>query len=172
MKRFPVTAALAKFRLIVSVLLLIAAGKAVAHGASEAGLTISHAWTRSVPVAGLNGAGYVTISNSGEQAYRLVAVETEVAAQTSLHESVTSEAGMMSMKPLPEGVLIPPGATVELAPGAVHIMFMKLVSPTTAGERLPATFVFEPSEVSGQTPIRLDSWFAVQPVSGESHAHH
>ncbi|GAA3979092.1 hypothetical protein GCM10022278_39570 [Allohahella marinimesophila] len=144
----------------------------MAHGVTEAGLTITHAWTRSVPVAGLNGAGYVTISNSSDQSYRLVAVETEAAAQTSLHESVMSDEGMMSMAALPEGVSIPAGQTVALAPGGIHIMLMKLVSPTTAGEQLPATFIFEAADAAKPDSIRLKSWFAVQPVSGESHVHH
>ena len=172
MNRFSGAVAVIRITAFASALLLTATGEVLAHSASEAGLTISHAWTRSVPVAGLNGAGYVTISNNADLPFRLVDIETEAAAETSLHESVMSDTGMMSMKPLPEGVLIQPGATIELAPGGVHIMLMKLAAPTKAGQHLSATFVFEAVEAPGQDPVRLESWFAVQPVSGESHAHH
>jgi copper(I)-binding protein len=42
-----------------------------------------------------------------------------------------------------EALEIPPGETVRLAPGGMHVMFMGLDAPLTADGSVPATLVFE-----------------------------
>ena len=46
------------------------------------------------------------------------------------------------MRPAPEGLAIPAGEIVELAPGGFHLMLMGLDMPLVAGERLPLTLIF------------------------------
>ena len=55
-----------------------------------------------------------------------------------------------------EGVEIPPGQTVTLEPGAMHVMFMGLGAPFVAGETVAATLVFEKAG-------RVEVEFNVQP---------
>jgi copper(I)-binding protein len=42
-----------------------------------------------------------------------------------------------------DGIAIPAGGRVELAPQAVHLMLLGLESPLRAGETLPLTLRFE-----------------------------
>jgi hypothetical protein len=47
------------------------------------------------------------------------------------------------MRPLEKGLTIAPGASVELKPGGLHIMFMDLKEPLAEGRTLKGTLVFE-----------------------------
>jgi len=47
------------------------------------------------------------------------------------------------MRPVKGGLEIKPGETVELKPGSLHVMFVGLKKPLTAGEHVNATLVFE-----------------------------
>ena len=50
---------------------------------------------------------------------------------------------VMKMRELAEGLEIPAGATVALAPGGYHIMFMGLNQAFVEGESITITLVFE-----------------------------
>jgi copper(I)-binding protein len=80
-------------------------------------LTISGAFARATlpnaPVAG----GFLTIVNAGNEADRLIAASTPVAGESQLHE-MKMEGDVMKMAQLPDGIEVPAGATVTLAPGA------------------------------------------------------
>jgi copper(I)-binding protein len=56
---------------------------------------------------------------------------------------MTNEGGVMKMRPLSKGLVIPAGGTVKLEPGGYHLMLLKLKKPLTAGQRFKATLVFE-----------------------------
>jgi copper(I)-binding protein len=47
------------------------------------------------------------------------------------------------MRELDGGLVIPPGASVELKPGGFHIMFMGLKAPFAKDQAVPVTLVFE-----------------------------
>ena len=53
------------------------------------------------------------------------------------------EGNVMRMREIEGGLAIPPGATVALAPGGIHLMMMGLKEPLKQGERVPVTLVFE-----------------------------
>lgn len=59
----------------------------------------------------------------------------------------------MKMAQLPEGIEVPAGATVTLAPGGLHLMFMQLKAPLVEGTRVPVTLTFEKS---GTVEIELE----------------
>lgn len=88
-----------------------------------------------------NGAVYLTITNVGAEADRLVSAETPVAAAVEFHNSV-EENGVAAMRK-EAAVEIAPGATAHFAPGGFHIMLIGLKSPLTAGETTPLTLHFE-----------------------------
>jgi copper(I)-binding protein len=52
------------------------------------------------------------------------------------------DGGVMRMKALPEGVEIPPGGTVRLAPGGLHLMLMGPNKAFVEGDRIPLTLTF------------------------------
>ena len=51
--------------------------------------------------------------------------------------------GVMTMRPLEQGVAIAPGRTVEFKPGGFHLMFMDLKQPLKQGEGVKGTLTFE-----------------------------
>jgi copper(I)-binding protein len=109
---------------------------------SAGDLTISGGFTRATlpgaPVAG----GFVTITNSGTQDDRLVAVTTSIAKEAQIHE-MALENDIMKMRPLEAGLVIPAGETVILAPGGYHLMFMGLAGPIAEGDAVAVTLTFE-----------------------------
>jgi copper(I)-binding protein len=123
-------------------LLLIAPAPAHAQDIVKGDLVISSAWSRATPAGAAVAGGYLTISNKGTSAERLVSFTTELAGQPEVHE-MTNEGGVMKMRPLKNGLIIPAGATVKLEPGGYHLMLLQLKKPLAAGQRFKATLVFE-----------------------------
>jgi periplasmic copper chaperone A len=56
---------------------------------------------------------------------------------------VKMEGGIAKMRPVKGGLEIKPGETVELKPGSLHVMFVGLKKPLSAGDQVKATLVFE-----------------------------
>lgn len=104
-------------------------------------LEIKGIWSRPVS-AGANGAIYLSITNSGQDADRLVGAQSEVVAVTELHQS-RMEGDVMKMEPVAGGLELPPGGTVKLEPGGYHFMLINLQRDLKPGEHFPATLQFE-----------------------------
>ena len=71
----------------------------------------------------------------------LVSVATPAAARAQLHE-MRMENNMMSMGELEDGLPLPAGQAVALAPGGNHIMLMDVTAPLAAGDTVPLTLTF------------------------------
>ncbi|MGU3574228.1 copper chaperone PCu(A)C [Brucellaceae bacterium C25G] len=111
----------------------------------------------SVPGASVAG-GYVTITNNGKEADRLVAASTATADHVEIHE-MSMENNVMKMRQLKDGLEIPAGETVELKSGSYHLMLMKPVKPYTEGEKVLVTLDFEKAG-------KVDVEFSVSPARG------
>jgi len=99
-------------------------------------------------------AAYMTITNKGMKADRLIAVEAEIAGKIELHETKV-ENDVAKMIPMLNGIEIPAGSTVELKPGGLHIMLLDLKAPLEAGKTLTLKLKFESgAEVTITLPIR------------------
>jgi copper(I)-binding protein len=123
-------------------LLAIAAGApAVAHEITAGTLELSDLWARATPPGAPTAAGYLTITNNGSEADRLIAVATPSAAMGHIHRTAVTD-GVMTMTPV-DGIEIAPGERVTLAPGGLHIMFIGLKEPLTAGGMMAMTLTFE-----------------------------
>lgn len=85
---------------------------------------------------------FLTITNPGKDADRLVAATTDAAETVEIHRSSIDASGVMRMEPIP-GVDIPAGGTAELKPGAEHIMLIGLTRDLEVGDRFTATLRFE-----------------------------
>ena len=118
-----------------------AAPKQAASGSATT-LALSQAWSRATPPAATTGAGYLTITNTGKGADRLVGGATPVADKLEIHE-MSMTGGVMRMRPVKGGLAIGPGQSVTLKPGGYHLMLIGLKRPLKAGERLPVTLTFE-----------------------------
>lgn len=105
-------------------------------------LSVATAWTRATPGGAKVAGGYVRITNTGASPDRLVGGSFPGAGRVEIHE-MSTEGGVMRMRPVEGGLAIAPGATVELKPGGFHLMFMDLSAGLKEGEVVRATLVFE-----------------------------
>src|SRR5436309_10092953 len=105
-------------------------------------LVITQAWSRATPGGAKIGGGYLTIENKGSQPDRLIGGTADVADRVQLHEMAVNN-GVMTMRPLENGLVIDPGKTVKLAPGGYHLMLVDLKRPLKQGDKLPITLEFE-----------------------------
>ena len=115
-------------------------------------LRIEHAWTRVPPGVSKITAGYLTIYNNGEEQDSLIGGTIKVAKQLEIHEMKLTD-GVMKMRPVVNGIPIPPNSSVELKPGGFHLMFTNLTKPLKEGQSIPVSLIFENA---GEVTVMLD----------------
>ncbi|MXQ13492.1 DUF1775 domain-containing protein [Microvirga makkahensis] len=121
----------------------IAAAANAAPVAQKAGtLTIEQPWSRATPDGAKVGGGYLRITNTGQEADRLIGGSFPGASRVEAHE-MAMEGDIMRMRPVQGGIEIKPGATVDLKPGGHHLMLMDLKEPLKEGQTVKGTLVFE-----------------------------
>ena len=104
-------------------------------------LEIDHPLAFETPPMAMTGGGFMTITNTGDSADRLIAVRADF-PRVEVHETVVTD-GVGKMLPV-DGIDIPAGDTVTLQPGGYHVMFIGLDGQQfVEGEKIPATLVFE-----------------------------
>jgi copper(I)-binding protein len=113
-----------------------------AHEFKAGAIEVEHPWSRATPGGAKVAAGYVTLKNSGEAPDRLVSATAEIARTTEIHVMKMVD-GVMQMRPVPDGVVVPAGGEVALKPGSYHLMFMDLKRPLKEGETFAGTLNFE-----------------------------
>ncbi|MEM8651312.1 MAG: copper chaperone PCu(A)C [Pseudomonadota bacterium] len=126
-------------------------------------LVISEQNIRATVASAKVAAGYLTIRNDGSEPDTLLGGTVDFAAKVDVHEMKMTD-GIMKMRPLADGLAIPPGETVILKSGAEHLMFMKLKEPMTEGETRTVTLSFEKA---GEVEVK----FPVGSLSGEHSGH-
>lgn len=118
------------------------AASAIAHDYKLGDLQLHHPHTRAMIPGAKVGGGFVTVINHGKETDRLISASSPSAAEVQIHE-MKMEGDVMKMAQLPNGIEIAPGATVELKPGGLHLMFMHVAEPFQEGATVKATLVFE-----------------------------
>lgn len=139
---------LASFALVF--LLTLSAAQSEEVKAGE--LVISNGWSRATPGGAKIGSGYLTIVNKGTTGDKLLSGVSAVSGKVELHE-MTMNKGVMTMRPLAEGLPVGPGQTVQLAPGGLHLMLTDLKAPLKQGDKVPLTLQFEKA---GAVNVTLD----------------
>ncbi len=94
---------------------------------------------------------YLRISNAGDEPDELVWIQTPEAVAAHLHESEIDTSGVASMSTI-KPLQVPPGGSVELRPGAEHVMLMQ-PKPLRAGDHFTLTLSFSRS---GDITTRVD----------------
>ncbi len=128
--------------LAVAVILVSGATTTSAQTYQLGDLEISVPWTRAMPPAADAGGGFMTIRNTGTVDDRLVSAASPVAGEIQIHTMDVTD-GIMRMRELEDGLPIPAGTTVHLAPGGFHLMFLSLPAPIAVGAPISVTLVFE-----------------------------
>lgn len=121
---------------------LLMAGTAAAHEYQIGDLAINHPVARATPVNAPVSAGYMTITNKGTEADRLVSASVNFAGEAQIHE-MSMQGDVMKMRELENGLDIPPGEETVLQPGGLHLMFMQLEKQLKEGEKYTATLIFD-----------------------------
>jgi periplasmic copper chaperone A len=127
---------------VLAVALSLWCGAAVAEDFRVGTIEIGKPWTRATPKGSAVAGAYMTISNKGTEADRLLGGSSPVAGRFEVH-SMTMEQGVAKMRPVEGGLEVKPGATVELKPGGFHVMLVDLKQPLEKGQKVKATLEFE-----------------------------
>lgn len=128
---------------VLAALAALASHTAQAHDFKAGDLSIAHPMSFATPPGASTGAGYMAITNDGDEDDRLVEIKSDF-SKTMIHETKMVD-GIMKMRHQMRGVVIPAGETVTFEPGGLHVMFMGLEAPFKEGEQNTATLVFEKS---------------------------
>lgn len=129
-------------RFAAATLAIILALPALAQDIVKGDIKIAQAWSRATPGGSKVAAGYLTITNTGKAADKLIGGSAAVAGTFELHDMTMTD-GVMRMRRIDGGIEIKPGATVALRPGGMHVMFMDLKQQLAQGEKVKGTLVFE-----------------------------
>jgi uncharacterized protein YcnI len=132
------------------------------------GLLIEQPWSRATPGGAKVAGGYVRITNTGSAPDRLVGGTFSASGRVEIHEMSVSD-GVMRMRPLPEGLPVEPGATLELKPGGYHAMFLDLQRPLKEGETVSGSLLFEKA---GSVPLTYTVRGIGAQNAGEDHSQH
>ncbi len=127
-------------------------------------ISIDGQWARNSPMSADNGAVYMNITSSDGDRLLSASVDPSIAGTVEVHETVPAEGdtsedgmgGMMMMRPV-DGIDLPAGETVSLAPGGYHIMLIGLTKPLEIGEKFDVAVTFENAgEKTVEVEVRED----------------
>lgn len=126
-------------------------GLANAQSAKVGSVQIENAYTRATVPGQQAAGGFMKIENKGA-ADQLVSASSPVAGEVQLHE-MTMDGNVMKMRQVKD-IAVPAGGAVELKPGGMHLMFMNIKAPLTAGETVPVKLKFaKAGEVEVKMPV-------------------
>ncbi len=100
-------------------------------------LFIEGAFSRPTATGAKDAEGYLSIINEGSAPDRLLSVDSDFSDKTELRAPKKADGG------LPDGIEIPAGGTINLAPGGNHVTFVNIHHPVKAGDIIHATLGFE-----------------------------
>jgi copper(I)-binding protein len=134
--RFSFAAAIAAASFFAAVLPMQAAA---AEGASS--ISINDPYVRAVPPVTKTTAAFMQVQNSSETERAIVSAGTPAAGTVELHTH-EHDNGVMRMRQVPK-IVLPPGETVSLEPGGLHVMLFDLQSPLAPGDEVSLTLTFD-----------------------------
>jgi copper(I)-binding protein len=149
------------------VLAVVSAAPAAAQQVKIGDLVLNHAWARATPGGAKVGGGYLIIENRGATPDKLIGGSSLVAGKVEVHEMAMHN-GVITMRAMKDGLSIPAGQSVTLAPGGYHIMLMDLKSPLKRGDKVPVTLTFEKAG-DIKVVFEVQSIGAMDPPSGRHH---
>ena len=122
-----------------------------AQNAKVGSVQIENAYTRATVPGQQAAGGFMKIENKGA-ADQLVSASSPVAGEVQLHE-MAMDGNVMKMRQVKD-IAVPAGGAVELKPGGLHLMFMNIKAPLTAGETVPVKLKFaKAGEVEVKMPV-------------------
>src|SRR5690554_1192477 len=127
-------------------------------------LTVSNAWVRETAPGQQVAAAYMDLTS--RYGAILERVDSEVAGNIEIH-TMSMEDDVMKMRMLEE-LNLPPGETIKLAPGGLHLMLLDLRHPLEADTEITLTLSFRNSDGSHQ---QAQISAQVKAIGNDKHAH-
>jgi copper(I)-binding protein len=124
---------------------------AIAQNASVGSIKIENGYTRATAPGQHVAGGFLKIENKGA-ADQLISASSPVAGEVQLHE-MAMDGNVMRMRQVKD-IALPANGAVELKPGGLHLMFINIKAPLTAGETVPVKLKFaKAGEVEVKLPV-------------------
>ena len=117
---------------------------------SFADVTVQDPYARVASPMAKAGAAFMVLENPGGTDVRLIAVQSEAAKRIELHTHEETD-GVMKMREIEGGIVVPAGGAHALERGGDHVMFMGLTKRWAQGDLIPVTLVFD-----NDTTVTLD----------------
>lgn len=127
-------------------------------------IIVKDAWIRGT-VQGQSATG-AFMELTGKSNARLVGAASPAAKNVEVH-NMKVENGVMRMFPV-QGVDLPAGKPVKLAPGGYHVMLMNLQQSLKAGDKVPLQLTFELADKRRET---VDLSVEVRDIRGKPAVH-
>jgi copper(I)-binding protein len=116
---------------------------ASAHDYEHYAIHLSHPWIVEPPPGAPTAAGYLMITNDGDDRDLLVSVSADFAERAEIHTMTMTDDGIMQMRSHDGPLAVPAGGNVLLEPGGLHIMFRGLSESLKASDSLVVVLEFE-----------------------------
>jgi periplasmic copper chaperone A len=118
------------------------AAAASAHEVRSGDLLIQNLQSRATSPGAKVGVAYMLITNNGKEPETLLGGTSPLAARVEVHENKMDN-GVMKMRLVEGGLVIPPGQSVKLEPGGYHLILVELKAPLKEKQMLPITLDFK-----------------------------
>ena len=140
---------------------------------SDVAPMIHDAYARAATPNARAGAAFMVIMNPTEEDDRLIEVRADVAARVELHTHTENDEGVMQMREVEGGFVIPAGGQHVLKRGGDHVMFMGLTESFDQGKEIPVTLVFEKAgEIDAVIAVDLEREDAMMHGGHGDHSGH
>ncbi len=127
----------------VATLFLVAATWGITAAAqktvAEPSLKVFDVWAKTTVPGGSVSAAYMHIKSA--KPLKLIKAESPLTNTVELHDMKMKD-GVMEMKAI-DAVVIPANKLVDLKPGGMHIMLIKINKPIKKDDEVPLTLTFE-----------------------------
>lgn len=121
-------------------------------------------WVKTTVPGGTVSAAYMHIKSATP--LKLVKAETPIADIAEIHD-MKMNAGVMEMKAM-DALDIPADKLIDLQPGGLHVMLMKLKKPINKGDKVPLTLTFEGADKKSVI-VKLDAIAQEKNSGGHKH---
>ena len=146
--------------------LLLMLATLAAAGPALAQTTVTDAWVRGTVAQQKATGAFLKISSA--RGGRLVSATSTAAGTVEIHE-MAMDGTTMRMRPLPQGLALPAGKAVLLAPGALHLMLTGLKSALKAGDTVELSLLVEGPDGQRETLVVKAP---VRPLGGSAMGDH
>jgi copper(I)-binding protein len=120
---------------------------------AQSSISIEQPWARATPHGAATAAAYMTIENHSDSEDRLVSAASPLADKLQVHEmSMTN--GIMKMREVLGGLVVPAHGSVTLSPGRYHMMMIGVKHGLNKGDDIPVTLTFQKGgSVAASVPV-------------------